>query len=243
MSYNKPHLSPLSPISPRSLPFLLTSTLIFIPTAVLLRHHVSHHGPFRVAPTIIKLNSRLYSLFSLLLFLALLPPPVSPLPAFDDSTLRYAYHVSKLYEYVDVFNVLAAGGSIGAHFGFHHLTTPYLTYVRTLNHAEPRGWRVVAMLNAAHHAIMYAYFGGVWSAKWLRMVLPWTGFAQLAVGIVGELYIILGSGSAGNENEEVWRNMVSLGLLACYFVLFVMEMTALRKNKDADSEKRDGEKK
>lgn len=39
-----------------------------------------------------------------------------------DQKLRYVFHASKLYEYVDIFNVLAAGGVVNAHFAIHHFT-------------------------------------------------------------------------------------------------------------------------
>jgi hypothetical protein len=39
-----------------------------------------------------------------------------------DETLRNLYHFTKFYEYIDIFNVLGAGGEVNPHFGFHHFT-------------------------------------------------------------------------------------------------------------------------
>ena len=48
---------------------------------------------------------------------------------------------------------------------------------------------VFAVLNCAHHVLMYAYFGGV-AASWKRPVLPWTGVLQLVVGIWVEVGLL-----------------------------------------------------
>ena len=65
-----------------------------------------------------------------------------------------------------------------------------------------------------HHAFMYAYFGGV---AIFSEILPLTGCLQLAVGILGELFVIW-SGCAGEE--VLWANGLAMFLLATYTVLF-----------------------
>jgi len=69
---------------------------------------VSHHGPStRIAPAITKLNSRIYSIVSFLLFLMI----VSPDSAHTDLG-RYLFHLSKFWEYIDIIGVCAAGGTV-----------------------------------------------------------------------------------------------------------------------------------
>jgi hypothetical protein len=48
----------------------------------------------------------------------------SPFSGFDRK-LRFIFHTSKLYEYVDIFNVLAVGGVVNAHFAIHHFTVSF----------------------------------------------------------------------------------------------------------------------
>lgn len=194
-----------------SLPGVLTSTIIFVPTSLLLHHYIRTHGPLPGASTAIKLNSRLYAIISLYLLLSIALPASltpSPLPKLflsngqNDSYQRTAYRLSKLYEYVDIFNVLAAGGAVDLHFAFHHLTTPYLTLFWVVpDLPSTRGWSAFAALNCAHHVLMYAYFGGV-AVSWTRPMLPWTGVLQLMVGICVEVELLteeLGRGRQGGE--------------------------------------------
>jgi hypothetical protein len=50
--------------------------------------------------------------------------------------LRYIFHASKIYEYADIFNVLAAGGVVNVHFGIHHFTvrlTSLLSLFKSIN--------------------------------------------------------------------------------------------------------------
>ena len=137
-----------------SLPALLSSTAIFLSVALTI-HKFS---PFTHAPTLIKVNNRLYALFSLLLFLALLastPWPTDSHARFAESVfcqsssmyegmnwwlrldreLRYAFHLSKLYEYVDIFLVVATGRGrdrVGLHFLVHHLSVSLPSISTTL---------------------------------------------------------------------------------------------------------------
>lgn len=239
-----------------SLPGVLISTIIFVPTSLLLHHYIRTHGPIPSASTAIKLNSRLYAIISLYLLLSIaLPASLTPssLPKLlsngqNDSYQRTAYHLSKLYEHVDIFNVLAAGGAVDLHFAFHHLTTPYLTLFRVVpDLPSTRGWSVFVALNCAHHVLMYAYFGGV-AASWTRPVLPWTGVLQLVVGIwveVGLLREELGQGRQGGEGgwvgllgEERWRNGFAAGLLGCYLVLFLRDLRVKAKEKEVEAGRR-----
>jgi hypothetical protein len=99
-----------------------------------------------------------------------------------------------------------------------HQKTPYLTYIRVLNHHS--SWKNMAILNTLHHFFMYAYFGGV---SLFRPILPFTGYLQLLVGIMGEILIIY-SKMNSHQPEPVWPNVVSAGLLGTYAVLFTREL-------------------
>jgi len=117
-------------------PYLLYTTSIFsFIIARFIITQVQKHGPIPIFRSLIKHNSRIYALFSILHFLTILisfshQPPltlhnlicVSPPQTPYENMLRYVYHASKFYEYVDIFNVLAVGGVVNAHFGFHHFT-------------------------------------------------------------------------------------------------------------------------
>lgn len=190
--------------------------------------YVKNRGPIVFFRHVIKWNSIFYSIFSSLLFLAVLQSithdfsqsiatptldlicssPISSL----DSDLKLVYYASKIYEYIDIFNVLAVGGVVNRHFWFHHFTTPYLTYSRVL--LQSRGWKLIALLNTLHHAFMYAYFGGVTEFSGL---LPWTGYAQLFAAITGEVWIIWGG---CGEEGGLWANWLALAVIGTYSVLF-----------------------
>ncbi|KAF8989412.1 hypothetical protein BDQ17DRAFT_1373222 [Cyathus striatus] len=120
---------------------------------------------------------------------------------------RLIFYLSNFYEYLDIVLVLWSGGSIGLHFWFHHLTTPYLTYARTI--CKPDGWQVFAIFNAFHHAIIHVSGG----------ILPITGYLQLIVGIMVELAYI-----QWNEGSILWSNVLSVTLLSSYAVLFTRDL-------------------
>ena len=95
----------------------------------LIIHHMKRRSPMCFAPTVIKYNSRVYFIISLILFLAIAsclrhditkPSYQSPIcspPTFPhDGTLRCLFRLSKFHEYVDIFNVLAADGVVNKHF-------------------------------------------------------------------------------------------------------------------------------
>ncbi|KLJ10778.1 hypothetical protein EMPG_13856 [Blastomyces silverae] len=225
-----------------------TSITLLVLSASLHHHvHVRKNGPLPHASTLLKANNYLYAPASLLFFIALVCSfgPSGPLSGFGvdrllhrfgtyvrthDEQMRYIFHLSKIYEHIDILLVLATGGRIGWHFGFHHLTTPYLTYIRVLHHHT--GWKLLASLNTLHHAFMYAYFGGV---AHFRPILPFTGFLQLVVGLAGEGVLVYTKSNSKSADEQVviWPHVVSLALLGMYFVLFaleLMELAAMRKS-------------
>lgn len=228
-----------------SSPFLLytTSAISFI-VARYLTNHVLTKGPLSIAPYLIKYNSRVYSMASFLLFLAILSsfgteiaetPDVSLNTIIcsqstikQDEIIRYLFHFSKFYEYVDIFNVLGAGGEVNAHFGIHHFTTPYLTYARVIKH--PAGWKIFAVLNTFHHALMYAYFGG---AAAFSEIIVYTGCLQLGVGIFIETYEILRNWEGGNKDcggsDALWANVLAAVLLSTYALLFSGDLRARGK--------------
>lgn len=120
---------------------------------------------------------------------------------------------------------------------FHHTTTPYLTFFRTLRAGQ---WEVFAVLNTVHHFFMYAYFGGV---SVFRRILPWTGALQLMGGILLDLVWLRRFGELGGS--EVWCRGVGVLLLSIYAVLFVQELRegSAQKKKTTIDVLQNGEKK
>lgn len=192
------------------------ATIVFLSLWLLadlgVRYGILHRHSTTIRQ-VIKCNSWLYSVASLTLSIALLSTP-------DDgqTTLRQIYHLSKFYEYIDILLVRASGAPIGLHFGFHHLTTPYLTLIRVVRHSV--GWQTGAILNAIHHTLMYAFFGG---AQVLRRALPVTGTLQLIVGLIMEFRFIWAHDGTDTENP-VWPNITTAGFLLLYLILFVREL-------------------
>lgn len=189
---------------------MLLQTALFATAWKALSHHVAVHGPVHGARKLTALNSRFYSLASLGMFLLIVSGKTSELA-------KLTYHASKFYEYLDILNVIASGGEIDLHFGFHHLTTPYLTYFRVIRNSD--GWEWFATLNTFHHVLMYAYFGGV---AMMRPVLTYTGTLQLVVGILIEYWQVWTKFRA-TENF-LWPNIFSLLLLSAYLLLWTRDL-------------------
>lgn len=184
-----------------------------------LRGYVERHGPFSLAKSTTRFNSQIYSLCSLGLALLILND-VFHFQEYENikgSHLAYIYHLSKFYEYIDVFNLVANGQSIGPHMAFHHITTPFLTYFRVLNASD---WQLFAFLNCFHHFWMYAYFGGL-SA--FRPILPITGWVQLVGGIALDVFYLA---SNGWEGPESFNRSAAVVLLTGYSLLFYRELLA-----------------
>ncbi|KAI9163681.1 hypothetical protein HJFPF1_05303 [Paramyrothecium foliicola] len=203
---------------------MFLQTNLYLSCWLMIRLYVSRHGPHSQARRLNKVNNWFYSAASLILFCIIITTS-------QEQLARKLYHYSKFYEYIDVFGVQAGGGFIDLHFGFHHLTTPYLTFVRVLNHGD--GWKFFAALNSFHHFLMYAFFGGF---SRLRSVLLVTGFLQLVIGIAQEWRVIHWKAGRG---EEIWPNVVSSCLLGTYLVLWVRDL-ALR-HREPEAAKADSE--
>jgi hypothetical protein len=220
-----------------TIPELLTFTLLCITTWLSLHLYVRDHGPIALARPMIKPNSWVYTIISLSMCLLIITVPESTTdtgtigeehPFFSAGYIRYIYHLSKFYEFFDILLVCAAGSPINLHFAFHHLTTPYLTFVRFLpgpsNHND--GWRAFAAANTFHHVLMYAYFGG---ASVLRPILPVTGTLQLLVGISVDLVVGFWKCRSSDDGGDVcWPYFASAGLVGVYFVLHVRDLRARR---------------
>ncbi|KAB5566329.1 hypothetical protein GE09DRAFT_1106339 [Coniochaeta sp. 2T2.1] len=220
-------------------PRLLSQTLqttLFLLTWRLLHLYVTRHGPPPRIRHIVKLHNTLQIVFSLVLLVIIILPPIisSPVPHSLDLIARCAYHYSKTYEYLDILLVVLSSPSsspIALHFAFHHLTTPWLTLVRVLHISD--GWRVGAGLNAMHHAGMYAHFAG-WGVGtgWCLF----TGMVQLVVGLGWEAVVVRGKLKRGGE-EGVWGNIVAIGLGGVYAVLFGGEIWEGRRERERDKER------
>jgi hypothetical protein len=137
----------------------------------------------------------------------------------EDFIPRYLYHISKFYEYLDIIFFVADGGDVDLHFGFHHLTTPYLTYFRVLN--DHRGWEVFAALNAFHHAIMYSFFAG---AKSVHVALPFTRNIQLVVGILWDIWLMI----YRDPGVNIMGRGIAIFLLTSYLILMTREIRMKR---------------
>ena len=188
---------------------MLLQTFLFVIAWHRLHCYVRAYGPIRGADLVTRINSRVYSAASLCLLILILSPR-------HEVLAQRLYHGSKFYEYIDIFNVRASGGRIDLHFGFHHLTTCYLTFIRVVHNGQ--GWKPFAASNALHHAIMYAYFGGL---QLPRPILPWTGALQLIVGIGADIWVARDKMAEGNA----WplANLFSGCLLTIYLVLSTRE--------------------
>jgi hypothetical protein len=229
-----------------SVPAVILATGMFLFLWSTLKRYVERHGPLSFAPRTTRLNSQLYSVFSLGLA-GLFVNDVfdfcgeassttggveSRLYTLSSADLAYVYHLSKFYEYVDVFNLVVGGHPIGPHMAFHHLTTPVLTYFRVPNASD---WQPFAFFNCFHHFWMYAYFGG---ASWFRRVLPVTGWLQLVVGIGVDAYRLV-TAEGGREDPGVFSGAVSILLLTRYAMLFQEELRrgSQQKKTNRNSEK------
>lgn len=130
-----------------SILLLPTTSLLALSTSLLIKQHVHLRGPIPIFRHIIKYNSIFYSLVSLILCNAITSSYLNSALVREDSIskhgrhvmmvrnlvcvqgqgsldkkLRLAYHASKFYEYIDIFNVLAVGGVVNTHFWVHHFT-------------------------------------------------------------------------------------------------------------------------
>ncbi|KEF56888.1 uncharacterized protein A1O9_07078 [Exophiala aquamarina CBS 119918] len=225
---------------------LATGPFIFLWST--LRRYVQRNGAFPLARTTTTLNSRLYAVFSLALACLILNDKLhfKPLEARMPTSLTlatcdlaYIYHISKVYEYIDVFNLVAAGKVIGPHMAFHHLTMPFLTHFRVLNVSGPDSdWQVFAALNCFHHFWMYAYFGGVGA---FRSILPLTGWLQLGAGIAVDVLWLTRRGErrdeAGDGDAPEARNrVICVLLLTRYAMLFYEELRSGSQQKEMKTE-------
>ncbi|KAK3331315.1 hypothetical protein B0H66DRAFT_546306 [Apodospora peruviana] len=191
-------------------------------------------GPLPGASTFTRYNSRLYSLLSYGLLVVIVRSWPSSSQSYRTTTAEWLYHMSKFYEYIDIFNVIASGGTVSLHFGWHHLTTSWLTWARVLPSTDTsiggsnnEGWRWFAAANAVHHVLMYAYFGGLGA---VRPLLPYTGQIQLILGILVDVWIIYKRVMKGVDGHVVvWPYVFSMGLLSTYLVLNSRELAAAER--------------
>jgi hypothetical protein len=213
-----------------SLQSVILTTGPFVFLWSILRGYISRNGPLGFARPLTRLNSQLYALFSLALAYLILND-VFHFSELDinSSDLAYAYHLSKIYEYIDVFNLVAAGTEIGPHMAFHHITTPFLTYFRVLNASD---WQLFAFLNCFHHFWMYSYFAGISS---FRPILPLTGWIQLGAGIALDVHYCA---TQGREAPEAKNRAISIMLMARYAMLFYEELKGTTAKKEKKTEEK-----
>lgn len=215
----------------------------------LLRQYITKNGPQPIAAAVASVNNQVYALFSASLSYLLIQSYITSqsiipgqettvslpfnfsIPYLNQSTftvsnLALIYHYSKIYEYIDVFLLLAQGKVVGEHVAFHHLSAPYLTYFRVLN-CSGEDWRVFALANTVHHTVVYSYFGGL-GYGWLRSIKACTGWAQLVLGIGADAWWMyktkigheLGAVESPTKQEgETTNRAIALLLLLRYAML------------------------
>ncbi|KIW08565.1 uncharacterized protein PV09_00530 [Verruconis gallopava] len=206
------------------------STLLFVLAWGGLRLWVANHGRIPGSDKVLHAHSWVQVAVSLALFTTTLLSAVQhdglptalaqTLHAQDAFLPRYAVHLSRVFEYLDMLFFVAAGHAPDLHFAFHHLTTPYLTWFRALRDFD--GWRLFVGLNTFHHVLMHLFFAGVTST---RALLPWTRYVQLVAGVACDVWIAWGKARAGGR---VAGYLVSAALLTSYFVLLTREIVMRR---------------
>jgi hypothetical protein len=213
---------------------VVTSTATYVLVWKLIHVRVKQYGPVKYANIVLHRHSCVQVIVSfallLLILLSLAPLNVHSttvlqiIQANDAFLPRYSLHCSRFFEYLDIIFFVASGNTPDAHFVFHHLTTPYLTYFRVMNDYEL--WQVFTGLNGVHHVLMHLFFAGVTCTQ---AVLPWTRYIQLIVGIACDLYIGRTRMMVGDKACTGYA--VSAALLSCYLVLLTRELRARRQAK------------
>lgn len=106
-----------------SLPHIYISSGVFVILAFFIRSISPLDGSF--ATKLLEFNSRFYAGCSILLGLLVSASVLGERKDDLDMMARYLYHISKQYEYLDIFLVTAVGGLVGIHFALHHLTVSW----------------------------------------------------------------------------------------------------------------------
>ncbi|KIJ23016.1 hypothetical protein M422DRAFT_276490 [Sphaerobolus stellatus SS14] len=160
-----------------TLPPILVYSGFFAVSALLTHLYVKRNGPIPFATPLRTLNNALYASFSFYFAIQLSLSVYSwarlasfrypselevarsllteTLPDRSDMRLRYIYHISKFYEFIDIILMIATGGNVGLMFGFHHMTagSPSLSTLFTGATAALRGSKITSAFSAGKHAI------------------------------------------------------------------------------------------
>ncbi|ORX40098.1 hypothetical protein BD324DRAFT_616250 [Kockovaella imperatae] len=199
---------------------IVTTTVILATIQRGLAAFVARQGKSTIAKSLLKVHASIYSCICLcLVFTSLVPE--SKWPTWIAGNLPdagYIYHYSKFYEYTDVVLVTLLGYEMDWHWGFHHPTTPYLTYARCVICPDGGSWRIFAAMNSFHHWLMYAAFAGY---TFGRPYMGYTGLSQLTVGVIIEVYRGYLKFAQGGGLQEIWPHGVAGTLLFIYWVFFV----------------------
>ena len=222
---------------------IITTTAVLGATQITLARYVKRNGSFPLAKKILTFYANIYSWFSFALMVASAVPEAH-WPAFARSLpdAGYLYHYSKFCEYTDVILVTLMGREMDWHWGYHHPTTPYWTFVRCILYPDGGTWRIFAALNALHHWLMYANFAG---HHFVRPFLLYTGLGQLTVGVLFDWARAAQKYDRGDGWGDVWPHAFGGALLFtywCFFVRMVLESEKGEKADSKDEEKKDNEK-
>lgn len=103
-----------------TLPGVILATGGFILLWSLLKRYVDRRGPIEAIYHIILSHGGLYSLFALAMSVEIVREG-SLGPELDDEWLRWIYHFSKFYEYINMLLLVAQGKIVDPYTAFYHL--------------------------------------------------------------------------------------------------------------------------
>lgn len=125
------------------------TTVLFLLIWVCLKRYVDKRGKFVCPETLLETHDFLVATASLVLAAYVLDIDHDVLVAstgysFDPYTLGYAYHLLKIYEYLDIIIAILSGNTvISKNTAFAHLALPYWSYFRILNRPQDSlNWRL-----------------------------------------------------------------------------------------------------
>jgi len=134
----------------------------------------------------------------------------------------YVFFLSKFYEFIDTYILIARHKPITFLHCFHHFITAFLCWVGLYSRMSPQ-WIVIA-LNGSIHVFMYYYFlaGTLGFDVWWKKYLTSAQIVQFCLDLIGigtwwYYYLGLKRQCAGNPAALLFANFV----LGSFLLLFV----------------------